>query len=365
MKDINGIPCYRATVDDEDTGMVVVSLVDAPAVEVDFLAFDKQQPLQFNIQDEEQRMVLGVVMRPNYPMYRRDESGWEYFVEYTPETIHKMAERFFATMNVNSVDTDHSFELVEGVTLVQAFFKNVEKGINPTGFEDLPDDTLFFQYHITNDEIWEGVKAGTWKGFSLAGSFNIVPIQMKNNNKSNRTEMSKLEKLRTALQNILAQFERISTDKALIEYDGEELEVGAAVHGVDEEGNPFNLEDGEYTVEDGTVYVIAEGKVVEIREVEKEPEAPAAEAPQETVENAEEVPQSEEEPEADPRDQRIADLEAEVARLEEENGALKERIAELENKPAANPASEDFENVNKVEKTGNAKTDRLLRIINA
>lgn len=177
MKDINGIPCYRATVDGEDTGMVVVSLVDAPAVDVDFLAFDKQQPLQFKIQNDEQRMVLGVVMRPNYPMYRRDESGFEYFIEYTPDTIHKMAEKFFATMNVNNVDVNHSFELVDGVTLVQAFFKDVEKGINPVGFEELPDDTLFFQYHITDDEIWEGVKNGTWKGFSLAGTFNVVPIE--------------------------------------------------------------------------------------------------------------------------------------------------------------------------------------------
>ena len=186
MKDINGIPVYRATVDDTDaTGMVVVSLVDEPAVEVDFLAFDKQQPLQFKVQDEEQQMVVGVVMRPNYPMYRRDESGWEYFIEYTPETIHKMAEKFFATMNVNNVDTDHSFELVEGVTLVQAFFKDTEKGINPVGFEDLPNDTLFFQYHITNDEIWQGVKDGTWKGFSLAGTFGIEPVELKKQAKTN------------------------------------------------------------------------------------------------------------------------------------------------------------------------------------
>ena len=177
MKDINGIPCYRATVEGEDTGMVVVSLVDAPAVEVDFLAFDKQQALQFKVEDEEQRMVLGVVMRPDYPMFRRDESGFEYFIEYPAETIHAMAEKFFKNMNVNNVDTDHSFELVDGVTLTQAFFKNVDKGINPAGFEDMPDDTLFFQYHITNDEVWEGVKDGTWKGFSLAGTFNVVPIE--------------------------------------------------------------------------------------------------------------------------------------------------------------------------------------------
>ena len=187
--------------------------------------------------------------------------------------------------------------------------------------------------------------------------------------------MSKLNAIRTLLQKALQAFERISTDKALIEYDGDELEVGMAVHGVDEEGNPFNLEDGEYKAEDGTIYVVADSKIAEIREPEKEeePEAPAEETapeePQETEENAEEVPQSEEEPEAepeaDPKDQRIADLEQEVARLEEENGALKERIAELEGKSAAEPATEEFERVNKVEKTGNRKLDNLSRILNA
>lgn len=177
MKTINGIPVYEARVDSEDTGMVVCSLVDAPAVEVDFLAFDKQQPLQFHIEDEEKRMVLGVVMRPNYPMYRMD-GDFEYFIEYTPATIHKMAEKFFQKMNVNNVDTDHSFELVDGVVLTQAFFKNVSGGINPAGFEELPDDTLFFQYHVLNDEIWQGIKEGQWKGFSLAGTFDVVPVEM-------------------------------------------------------------------------------------------------------------------------------------------------------------------------------------------
>lgn len=178
MKKINGLPLYRATVGEGDgTGMFVVSLVDSPAVETDFLAFNKQEKLQFKVEDEEQRKVLGVVMRPNFPMYRETEEGEGYYIEYDAQTIHKMAEKFFRNCNVNSVDTDHSFELVDGVTLSQAFFKNEEKGINPAGFEDLPDDTLFFEYHITSDEIWDGVKDGTWKGFSLAGTFNIEPVE--------------------------------------------------------------------------------------------------------------------------------------------------------------------------------------------
>lgn len=180
MKQYKGLPLYRATVGDGDgTGMFVVSLVDSPAVETDFLAFDKQERLQFKVEDEEERKVLGVVMRPNFPMYRETEDGEGYYLEYDAETIHKMAEKFFRNCNVNSVDTDHSFELVDGVTLSQAFFKDESKGINPAGFEDLPDDTLFFEYHITSDEIWEGVKDGTWKGFSLAGTFNIEPVEFK------------------------------------------------------------------------------------------------------------------------------------------------------------------------------------------
>lgn len=174
----NGIPIYKATLDSEDTGMVVVSLVDEPAVESEFLAFNKQEKLQFSIQNEEQRKVLGVVMVPDKLIYRETSDGMPYYIKYEASTIHQMAEKFFTNYNVNNVDTDHSFELVDGVVLTQAFFINREKGIDPKGFEDLPDDTLMFEYHILNDAIWEGIKNGVWKGFSLAGSFDVVPVEM-------------------------------------------------------------------------------------------------------------------------------------------------------------------------------------------
>ena len=141
----NHIPIYRASVDSEDTGMVVVSLVDAPAIERNFLAFSKVEEVKLSIQDEEQRKVLGPVAIPNKLIYREAEDGTPYYLVFEADMIHKMAEKFFQEYNVNSVDTDHSFELVDGVAMTQAFFKNTEKGINPEGYEDLPDDTLFFE----------------------------------------------------------------------------------------------------------------------------------------------------------------------------------------------------------------------------
>ena len=190
--------------------------------------------------------------------------------------------------------------------------------------------------------------------------------------------MSKINKIKAMLQSVLAQFAKLATDKGLLSFDGDELEVGMSVMLVDEDGNESVPEDGEYKVEDGTVYVIAEGKVAEIREAENEVESvgddvePEPEVQEEENEaeetEAEAEPAAEPEPEADDRDERIANLEAEVARLEEENGALRERIAELEAKleePAAPPAEEEFENTKKVTKTGNRGLDNLSRILNA
>lgn len=184
--------------------------------------------------------------------------------------------------------------------------------------------------------------------------------------------MSKINKIKAMLQSVLAQFAKLATDKGLLSFDGDELEVGAVVMLVDEEGNESVPEDGEYKAEDGTVYVVAEGKVSEIREPENEQDSigddvePESEVSDE--ENEAEEPAAEPEPEADERDERIANLEAEVARLEAENGALRERIAELEAKleePAAPPAEEEFENTKKVTKTGNRGLDNLSRILNA
>lgn len=183
----------------------------------------------------------------------------------------------------------------------------------------------------------------------------------------------KLTKIKTLLQKALMAFSRLSTDKGLISFesDGELPEVGEAIMIVDEEGNETPAEDGEYTLEDNTVIVVAEGKVSEIREPEKEADAPAeepVEAEDEPEEAAEETP-AEEEPasvsEVDALKERIRNLEAEVARLETENGELRERIAELEKEPAAEPATEEFEKQTKVEKTGNKKLDRLSAILGA
>ena len=61
---IGGIPVYNAIISDAETGMFKISLVDDPAVMSNFQAFDKQNiPQMSAIQDEEKRVVRGVMMR--------------------------------------------------------------------------------------------------------------------------------------------------------------------------------------------------------------------------------------------------------------------------------------------------------------
>ena len=173
MKYINDIPVYLASVDGEGEMMVCISLVDDPATESQFLAFKNEEMLTFSIENEEKRIVRGLVMACDQPIIRKTKDGGFYYIVYNAETIRLMAEKYLALNFQNNVDTMHNFELEEGIDMVQFFIKDTENGINPKGFEDYKDGSLFAEFHVLNDEVWNKIKDGTYKGFSLAGNFGI------------------------------------------------------------------------------------------------------------------------------------------------------------------------------------------------
>lgn len=169
------IPTYYASVDEDGTGMYVVSLVDEPAVEVGWQLFNSVQEM-FKIEDADRQIITGVVMLAETPIYRRDRENGEYYIKYSKETIEKMVQKFFKNGYQENVDENHSFDLIKGIELQQAFIKDTEKGIAPTGFDKVPDGSLFFTYKVTDAELWDKVKNGSWTGFSLAGAFSLVEM---------------------------------------------------------------------------------------------------------------------------------------------------------------------------------------------
>ena len=172
-----GIPVYEALVDGEGTGMFKISLVDRPAVESDFIALAAQaRALSYRVEDEERRLVRGVVMRADFPIYRRNEDGSEYYIVYRADTIREMAEKYLLESRQNAVNLQHEDGTdTDGVHMVQWFVKDTAAGMAPEGFDGIADGSLFAEFHVTDDEIWDAVKEGTYKGFSLEGVFELRP----------------------------------------------------------------------------------------------------------------------------------------------------------------------------------------------
>ena len=187
--------------------------------------------------------------------------------------------------------------------------------------------------------------------------------------------MSKLKTIKEKLAAILLQFATIKTDKAVLEYDGEELAVGTKVYVVDENGERQPAEDGNYVTEDERTIVVANGEVTEIIEkTEEEPTEEPAEEPTDDV-NAEEPAEepAEEEPTEEPKDDvadRVTALEAKVEELiaiveklveKVENDNIDERLSKIEKMSAAKPVEKEMEATKTSQKTGVDKVDRFLQ----
>ena len=262
---MNKLPIYNAEIKDERDGIIAISFVEEPAVESNFMLFGKQIPLFFA--NEEKRNILGVIMRADFPIYRRDKDGNEFYITYSADTIAKMAQKYFVSGAVNMTSTDHSGEALDGVSLVQWYIKDTDKGIAPNGFDDVKDGSLFAEFHIENENLWTACKDGTFKGFSLEGYFTTE----KTNLKSDKMENKIMQKVRE----LLVKLAKVTTDKGELSYEGD-LEVGTEV--VD--ANGVAVSDGDYTLEDGKIIVIKDGKVETIKEsVELEEEEAPAEEP--------------------------------------------------------------------------------------
>lgn len=342
------IPIYNAVLSDENDGILAISLVDEPAVESDFLAFNKQEQVKFSIEDEKEHMLLGVVMRADFPIYRYSDSMGEYYIKYSKETIKTMAQKLMSDAKQNKINLMHqSDSFVEGVELVQLFIKDVEKGINPKTFENIEDGSLFAQYKVNNDEVWNEVMEGTFKGFSLEGYFTVETEKQetKHNNIKKHTSMT-IEKIKNVLRSLLVECGNTMTNLGNLFYEGEDLIEGISVFS-DEEMETV-AEDGEYETDDKIV-TVENGSVKEIKDKEIPEEEPTEEPKEEEVEaeeeTVEETPTEEPKEEETVEDDKIAEL---LARIE----ALEAKVAELEAKmtePIAEPIAEEFSKIEKSE----------------
>lgn len=171
MEMFDGKPLLRLAIDGDEDGVNIISLVEFPAVERNFIQLSKEVKLSLN---DEKKELLGVALIPDFPIYRRDEQG-EYYIVFSAESIRKIAIDFYKKLNVNNADVEHNHNMENGITYFQSLIVDKENGICPAAFKDLPNGTWIIGCKIDNADVWNAVKNGTVKGFSIDGYFHAEP----------------------------------------------------------------------------------------------------------------------------------------------------------------------------------------------
>lgn len=198
METYNGKPLLRLTINGDEDGVNIISLVEFPAVERNFIQLSKEVKLSLN---EEKRELLGVALIPDFPIYRRDEQG-EYYITFNAESIRKIAIDFYRKLNVNNADVGHTHNLEKGITYFQSMIVDKKNGICPTAFKDLPDGTWIVGCKIDNDEVLNAVKSGEVKGFSIDGYFHAEEPEKQEEKPEEKSTIDSLDDLFDWLENL-------------------------------------------------------------------------------------------------------------------------------------------------------------------
>ena len=395
LKTIGGIPVYSAVIGSDSDGMLCISLVDEPAVESNFEAFDAQKvAVKYSVEDDEKRLILGVVMRAGFPIYRRDDKVGEYYIVYDADTIREMAQKYLAEDRANLINLMHEGRPdIQGVELVQWFLKDSAKGIVPEGFDDVNDGSLFAEFHVTNDEVWAAIKDGTYKGFSLEGLFTLEPVTLQKQepapaieypqifNKLKTTMGKRIKAIFTALAAILVTMGKVATDKGILSYDGDEdLKAGDAVKLDQEDGTQVDAPDDIYTTDDGKKITVRDGKVESIEDPEAEVASEDLEKKDSTeVKAAEENDDGTGEGGSESSDsnkgleERVDMIEKAVKKIADYFGMViielkktNAKVVELSKQPAAAPATKETPAIEqRFTKTGEERVDTLRTIMTA
>ena len=348
---------YDISIDptDFETGLNAISLVENPAVEVDFLAFAKDESAVLQFADEERHIITGIALLADTPICRIAPDGTEYYVRFTKDCIRQLVEKYFKFGLTNSVNIEHKDnQFVDGVTMLESYIIDKERGICPSEFASAPDGSWVVSYKVSNLDVWNKIKSGEVKGFSVQGLFHIIETKLEmNSNKTeesehqNKNNISLMSKLKEKIKALLMQYAAVSTDKGNLIYNTDMLEVGSEVFVEDENGENVPAADGEYILEDGRAVEVEGGKVTEIKAKEDDPVDPEMPAEEQMVDEMPAEPAPETPAETPAENEKVTALEERVAALEAQLADVIAKLAEIQTTPAASPAEEEFDNIKK------------------
>jgi hypothetical protein len=220
------LPIYKITIDDEysdgeNLGIEMIAFTNMPAIKVKGLAFNSEKKMLFA--DDVKYRITAPAMIP-MDIYRRDSEEGDYYVQFTADVIEKIHAKFMADLrNRDIFNLEHDTDKKVPAYILETWIVDnptKDKAFSTFGIE-VPEGTLMVTAQVTDPEYYNKLVEEGQVGFSIEGFLGLkLSEQIKLNN--------------------------------------------------------MKLPDGEHLIED-KIYVIKDGEVVEIKEVEKEPTAEVVE----------------------------------------------------------------------------------------
>ena len=310
---------YKVGIDSETEA---ISMVTEPAIESDFVFFSKDKDIvKEAFSSDEKHMVYGAVLRPDFPIYRYDGEN-EYYLEFTSESIERMARDYMMNYRQGNVTIQHE-EYANEVFMVESWIKqdmDKDKSVSVGLDKSLPIGTWFCGFYVNNNDIWERIKSGELKGFSVEAMIDLEDFAKVK--KEDEFEMNETfwDKLKTIVNEALGKKEEKMEEQPIVN-----------------EPQPTVVEEPKQTEEPT---VVEEPKpTVDEPKVEEEPKK---EEPKPTEPTVKEEPKPNDD--GNHLNDLIASLREEISALKEANTVLVEKVNDLGKMPSANPINVNGKN---------------------
>lgn len=246
------LPIKKAVFDPKDPvmGLKMISWVGDPANQMMLVKLSKEYgELKLAIQDAEKMQFITPVLIPDQ-LIERNQNGERFYLTFDAETIEAVAYDWQLKNLSNKADKEHSSQLINGVHYCQTFLTGAKTIPSVKGFEHLPLGTWFIVCRADTKEDWAPIASGEVKGVSIDGIFGIQAAKLSE---------VKYTEVKVANDNSLFIDGPIAVGSSVY-YNRPE---NVMINGVKSEIKRLVWE-SQIIIEDGTVLMLADGKITEI-----------------------------------------------------------------------------------------------------
>ena len=310
-----------------------ISMVTEPAIESDFVFLSKDKAIvKEAFSNDEKHMVYGAVLRPDFPIYRNDGEN-EYYLEFTSESIERMARDYMMNYRQGNVTIQHE-EYANEVFMVESWIKqdmDKDKSVSVGLDKSLPIGTWFCGFYVNNNDVWERIRRKELKGFSVEAMIDLEDFAKVKKEDAFEMNESFWSKLKSIVNEALGKKEEKMevnepqvTEPQTTEPKVDEPQPTEPQQTVVEEPKPTEPQ-----------HTVTEPQQTEPKVDDPKPNEPKVDDPKQT------------EPKVDDGkhlNDLIASLREEISALKEANTVLVEKVNDLGKMPSTNPINVNGQN---------------------